>query len=183
MASIKDSDSKLIFSLSKGDVKAFNELFSRYHLQIYHFATKILQSKTDAEEIVQEVFIAVWQNRHYIKPEGFSAYLFGIARNQVHSLLRKQVYFNHYLLFLGKNSETGYNPVEEKINFDEIQKFVAEQIDQLPERRKKIFCMSRFEQMTYKEIAQKLNISENTVDTQIRHVLNVLRKEYFKKNF
>lgn len=104
MASINDSDSKLIFSLSQGDVKAFNELFLRYHLQIYRFAIKILQSEIDAEEIVQEVFIAVWQNRHYIKPEGFSAYLFGIARNQVHSLLRKQTYFYQYLLFIGKKS-------------------------------------------------------------------------------
>ncbi len=183
MASKNDSDSKLIFSLSKGDVKAFNELFLRYHLQVYRFSIKILRSETDAEEIVQEVFIAVWQNRQRIKPEGFSAYLFGIAKNHVHSLLRKQVYFNQYLLFLERKPEVDYNPVEEQINFDEIQKFFTEQIDQLPERRKKIFSMSRFEQMTYKEIAQKLNISENTVDTQIRNVLNVLRREYFKKFF
>lgn len=180
MASINDSDKKLISSLSKDDVKAFNELFLRYHLQVYRFAIKILKSEIDAQEIVQEVFIAVWQNRFHIKPESFSAYLFGIAKNQVHSLLRKQVYFNQYLLFIGKNSETGYNPVEEQVDYNEIQKFFAEQIDQLPKRRKEIFCMSRLEQKSYKEIAQKLNISENTVDTQIRHVLNALRKEYFK---
>jgi len=177
------SDSELVLSLSKEDERAFNELFLRYHLKVYRFAVNILDSKSDAEDIVQEVFIAVWQNRHHIKPEGFSAYLFGIARNQVHSLLREQVHFNHYLLFLEQESEASSNATQEKINFDEVEGFFSGQIDRLPERRKKIFCMSRFEQLSYKEIARRLKISENTVDTQIRHVLNALRKEYLKKFF
>ncbi|MEN6455662.1 MAG: RNA polymerase sigma-70 factor [Prolixibacteraceae bacterium] len=174
------NDNELILSLSEGDVKAFNELFIRYHLRVYRFAINILHSKNDAEEVVQEVFIAVWQNRHRIKPEGFTAYLFGIARNQVHSLVRKYVYFDRYLLFLEKNKEFVHNPVEEQIDFDAVQNFFSEQIDRLPERRKAIFCMSRFDQLNYKEIAQKLKISENTVDSQIRHALDTLRKEYVK---
>ena len=174
------NDNELILSLSNGDVRAFNELFMRYHLRVYRFAMNILHSKNDAEEVVQEVFIAIWQNRHRIKPEGFSAYLFGIARNQVHSFVRKYVYFDRCLLFLGKSEESVHNPVVEQIDFYAVQKFFSEQIDRLPERRKAIFRMSRFDELSYKEIAQKLEITENTVDTQIRHALDTLRKEYLK---
>lgn len=175
-------DKHLVVNLQSGITEAFNILFYRYHARVYHFALGLNLSRPDAEEIVQEVFCAIWINRSKIDPDQkFSNYLFGIARNQAHTILRKKVLFLHYLKMLEKEPEKTENQTEHHVNHKEIKEFLGQYIEMMPPRRKEIFCMSRFEELTYREIAAKLQISENTVDTQIRQALNFLRAAFEKK--
>lgn len=179
------STEQLVLLLNNDITEAFDMLFFRYHAPVYNFALRLLKSATDAEEIVQEVFMAVWQNRGQIKADQkFTSYLFGITRNQVHLQIRRRVIHYHYLNMLETDPDQVKAFIHEQSGFDEIREFFDRQIDQLPPRRREIFMLSRVEQLSYKEIAARLNISENTVDSQIRHALNFLKNKYelfFKK--
>jgi RNA polymerase sigma-70 factor (ECF subfamily) len=177
-----NKDSELVRKLRESETPAFDQLYCRYHNKVYFFALRLHLSEADAEELVQEVFCAVWKNRTILDPDqNFSAYLFGIAHNQAHTMLRKKVLFKRYLNYLEIEPEKKSLSIEEQIDIKEIESFLHHLIQMMPPRRRQIFYMSRFEELTYRQITEKLNISENTVDTQIRQALNFLRSIFLKK--
>ncbi len=178
----KLSDKQLVENLQSGSTAAFDALFYRYHVKVYRFAQRLHISPADAEEVVQEAFCCIWQNRLKIDPEQkFSSYLFGIARNQAHTILRRKALFYHYLKILEKEPGNNNVSTDHHVNGKEMKELLGRHIELMPPRRKEIFCMSRFEELTYKQIAEKLQISENTVDTQMRHALDFLRNIFFEK--
>lgn len=171
---ISDKTRYLIKKLNEGNISAFNELFKIYSGKVFNFTRFFTLSTEEAEEITQEVFITVWENREKIDAEmSFSAYIFGIAKHKIFNLIRKKYYYNQYLEKSKNNNEI--NGEDEILNH-ELQKLINECIESLPPKRKEIFKLSREEGLTYKEIAKKLNISENTVDVQIRKSLKQLQE-------
>ncbi|MCE5331179.1 MAG: RNA polymerase sigma-70 factor [Bacteroidales bacterium] len=168
----------LIARIAKDDTRAFEILFHLYHKRIYAFAQNLLNSADDAEEIVQNVFLALWNQRKNLNISGsFTSYIFAIARNMVYEHIRQKINkqaFSEY--YLEHNVEYSFI-TEEEVAYNELEGKIKQYIDLLPERRREIFILSRIEKMSYKEIAQKLNITENTVDTQIRNALNTLRRQ------
>lgn len=175
-------DKQLVEILHSGSTAAFDALFYRYHVKVYRFAQRLHISPADVEEVVQEVFCSIWQNRLNIDPEQkFSSYLFGIARNQAHTILRRRALFYHYLNILEKEPGSYNTYIDYQENGQEMKELLGRHIEMMPPRRKEIFCMSRFDELTYKQIAEKLQITENTVDTQIRHALDFLRNIFFEK--
>jgi RNA polymerase sigma-70 factor (ECF subfamily) len=125
--------------------------------------------------------VKLWLKKDTINPEkDFQSYLFSIAKHLVLDYLKSAV--NRKLYFVGEHLqqdllvEDGFEtPLTEDME-EKLQKL----IDEIPERRRAIFRMSRFEGLSYKQIAERLNISENTVDSQIRNALAFLRKEFRK---
>jgi len=171
----------LIQLLNQSNVKAFDTLFYHYHKRIYNFCLKFISSKAEAEEIVQIVFIAVWENRKDIDPEKlFSAYIFSIARHHAYNAIKKLTYQKAYLEQLINNGLNFDFNTEETIYFNELEDLIEKLISQLPPRRKEIFVLSRQKGLTYVEIAKKLDITENTVDTQLRKALDFIRPELVK---
>lgn len=171
---ISDRTRYLIKKLNKGNINAFDELFKIYSGKVFNFTRYFTLSIEEAEEITQEVFIAVWENRKKIDAEiSFSSYLFGIAKNKIFNLIRKKHYYYQYIKKNENNEEI--NGEEELLN-RELQRLINECIESLPPKRKEIFKLSREEGLTYKEIAKKLNISENTVDVQIRRSLKQIQE-------
>ncbi len=167
---------KLISQLKRGDVSAFDKLFKEYSRKVYNFSRRLLNKESDAEDITQEVFIALWKNRDKIDPNlSFSAYLSGIARNQIYSLYRKAYYAHLYLEHLSVSNNNIGTPTEDFIHHKELNEVFLKVIEGLPPRRKEIFKLSRIDGMTYKDISKKLMISENTVDVQIRKALEHFR--------
>jgi len=168
----------LLLRISEDDTAAFESLFHLYHKRIYAFAQGLLNSSFDAEEVVQNVFLAIWNQRTNLNISGsFTSYIFGIARNMVYEHMRQRINkeaFSEY--YLEHNVEYSFI-TEEEVSYHELEGKLQQCIDLLPERRREIFVLSRIEKLSYKEIAAKLNISENTVDTQIRHALNALRRQ------
>ena len=138
-------------------------------------------TQIDPEEIVQEVFVRVWLKKETIGPDkNFQSFLFSMTKNLVLDHLKSAV--NRKLYFVGAHFQQDLlieEDAETKYQADQEEKMLS-LIQEIPERRREIFYLSRFQGMTYKQIAEKLNISENTVDSQIRNALSFLRKEFRK---
>lgn len=171
----------LIRELRKGNAKAYELLFKEYNRKLYNFSMYFLKDQEDAKGVVQEVFLKVWYNRHGLNPEkSFGGYLFRIARNMIYNQLKRHIQRKYYYQFLKSTWNEGSNDTEKAINQHDLADVLNEAIEKLPPKRKEIFLMNRANGLTMKEIADKLNISVNTVDTQIRRSLKYLRENLGK---
>jgi len=175
------TEKELVKKLKDGDKFAFEVLFYKYRNKVKGFAVKLVPTQVDPEEIVQEVFVKLWLKKEFINPDkDFQPYLFSIAKNLILDHLKSAV--NRKLYFVGEHFQNDLLVDEGLDNLlpedaeEKLQKLIAE----IPERRREIFRLSRFEGLSYKQIALRLNISENTVDSQIRNALAFLRKEFRK---
>jgi RNA polymerase sigma-70 factor (ECF subfamily) len=176
------TEKELVKKLKAGDPFAFEVLFYKYRNKIKGFVVRLIPAQIDPEEIVQEVFVKIWLKKEAINPEkDFQSYLFSIAKNLVldhlKSAVNRRLYFVEEL-FQQDLMIDDVNPEDPLPNEAEDKLLCL--IQQIPERRREIFCMSRFEGLSYKQIAERLKISENTVDSQIRNALSFLRKEFRK---
>jgi RNA polymerase sigma-70 factor (ECF subfamily) len=172
-------DNIWVFYLKQGNTKAFEQLFLKYQKKLYYFGYKILKNKEEAENLVQAVFMDVWENREQINEEkSFSGYIFKIAKNKISNLLRKKINEQMYFDYITEQKSNNEELKTDELISQQFEEIFDKLINSLPERRKEIFLLSRNDGLTYKEIALKLNISENTVDTQIRNALDYLRERY-----
>lgn len=181
MGKLLHTEKELLKKLRGGDSFAFEVLFYKYRNKVKGFAIKMIPAHIDPEEIVQEVFIKIWMKRETIDPEkDFQSYLFSIAKNLILDYIKSAV--NRKLYYTGEyfQQDLADNDIPEvafrEIAEEKLQQFLSE----IPMRRREIFLLSRFEGLTYKQIAEKLDITENTVDSQIRNALAFLRKEFKK---
>ena len=167
---------ELLSRLKTSDAEAFSKIYATFHQKVYGFCCKSL-SKEDAEEITQNVFMIIWENRHKIDLQhSFSAYLFSIARHQVYNTIRDKVIHKTFEKKYIEMAEDVEAPQEYDDSLEKLKAKLKQAIALFPERQREIFVMSRTFKLTYKEIAEKLGISENTVDTMIRRSLNALRQ-------
>ncbi|GAB6119164.1 RNA polymerase sigma factor [Dysgonomonas termitidis] len=171
-------DIKVLYALKQGNEEAFEAIFRKYNAKIYHFVSDTLYDKTLAEDITQNVFLSVWEHREDIVPEkNFSAYLYAIAKNMVFRETEKMVLsyrYESHILQMRRNEED--LSTEEAIHADSLGETIFRLIDNLPEVRKKIFLLHFTEDMSNKEIAARLSISEENVAQQIRRSLDYIRK-------
>jgi RNA polymerase sigma-70 factor (ECF subfamily) len=178
----KQQENDLLRALKSGDFDAFNILYEKHHRQLYAFALKLSKNIHEAEEIVQSVFVSIWENRALIDPQkSFHNYLFRIAQNRFYDIMRKRLLNDCYLDYVKQYEESVVDDIIVNIENAEIREILQQLLLQVPERRRLIFELNRFQGLSYKQIAEQLQISENTVDSQIRHVLNFLRKELPKR--
>lgn len=173
---------KLVRKLRKNNVQAFDLIFKKYNQKVFNFCLQLLKKRQDAEEVTQEVFIALWENREKIALNtSLASYLYSIARNKIYNIYRKSFYIQAYIEFVNTDSNKLESFTEDEVLYNELNQFLNEKIDDLPPKRKEVFELSRFKGLTYKEIAKQMKISENTVDVQIRKALGFLRKAF--KNY
>lgn len=176
-----ENDALLVKSLSKGNILAFNTLFKKYSGHLYRFAYRYLHSKTESEELVQEVFTIIWEKRSELKKElSFKSYIFTIAFNIIRKYFRTRKYISKYF------STEIYNDVDirtsQKINYDSLHDYFIELVNQLPVKRREIFIKSRFEGLTIKEISEELGISHKTVENQLTNALKFIRTNFNRDN-
>ena len=178
MAGKAPEETVLIAALIAGDFAAFEELYKKYGHSLYNFALKLSKNPHEAEELAQSVFVSMWETRQSIDTsQPFGTYLFSIAKNRFYDMLRKRVSESCYVDYILHQDLLLADDLEKQIEDNEVSEIINTLLEKVPERRRNIFRMNREEDMSYKQIAEKLQISENTVDTQIRNVLNFLRKE------
>lgn len=176
------SEKELIEQLRKGNAIAFDQLFTLYGGKLFGFALKYLKTESEAEELVQEVFVRVWEHRANLKKEHtLKPYLFTIALNQIRKYFNKKA---NALKFIARQefSPAIDNQTEESIDYASVLRCIDEVIAQFPDRKRLIFRKSRVEGKTSKEIAKELNISTGTVDNQISEALKIIRKELGKED-
>lgn len=176
-----DKESRYIYNLKRGDTPSFEYLYNLWSGKLYNFVMRI--SKGDsylAEDIVQSVFIKVWESRQTLDPDkSFGAYLCTIAKNQL-----VNIYQHRMLEYLYeekvKYTESAENTTEKEVDYHLLEEYIDSLIEQLPPARREIFILSRRRLLTNKEIAEKLNLSENTVESQLTKALSFLRDKINK---
>jgi len=161
-------DTKLISRFRNGDMEAFRKIYDSYCEPLYRFAYSYLKDSFEAEEIVQDVFLKVWEKREEVdEQKSFKSYLYRITVNKVFNELKhrvvKQKYEQHALNFDQITSETP----ESSIQFQELNKKLEHLLAQLPEQQRNIFIMSRWKGLSNAEIAENLSLSIRTVENQI----------------
>jgi RNA polymerase sigma-70 factor (ECF subfamily) len=171
----------LICQLKAGDKQAFNQLFYQHERKLYNFSCKLLHSQEDAEEIVQEVFIRVWEHRSTLK-EGlpFEAFIIRIAKNLIYNKAKRRVNEHAYKEYCIKHLSTPLLTTENEVNFNALKELTSHFIEQLPPKRKIIFTMSRVRGLTNQEIADQLNVSTSTVENQINIALKALKHHIYQ---
>lgn len=166
----------IIHRLKKDDKSAVDELFAYYYPRLYHFSKSILKIETDIDDICQEVFVKIWLNRHKINnADTFNAYIFTITKNEVLNLIRSNVKKQTFLDQLFHLSVAEEYQTQNFIEYDEIKSGIDKIVAGLPEKRQRVFILSRTEGLTNKEIAEQLNISEKTIEDHITHAIKYIK--------
>jgi len=177
------NDIDLVERLQKGDVEAFDLIYEKYSGKLYAFALKYLRSTAEAEELVQWVFLKVWENYKNLKKESsFKSYLFTIAYNDICKLFRKRNYEQKFINdSLYENSHPSFS-IEEGIDYKSVLDQVEQIVNNLPEKKKNIFLRSRKEGKSTKEIADEVGLSPGTVDNYISEALKFIRSRLHHEN-
>jgi len=172
---------QLIKAFKKGDAHAFESLFNLYHKRLYYFLFGLLKSKEDAEEIVQETFLKIWENReHFWEDYPFESLLFRIAKNAFLNHNRKKVNRTVFEKHFGFFTDFSESSADQYILFQETQSIIETIVNGLPPKRKEIFLMQKVEGLSRQEIASKLGISIITVDSQLFKANKHLKEEFQK---
>lgn len=169
-------EKELFRRIALDDEKAFEEIFHRFRLQLFHFSLKITKLDDAAEEMVQECFIKIWASRHTLgELENPVGYIYSMAKNASLDYLRR-LYLDEQLRnkVKQKMALTGDSTVEH-LNLTETSRLVQLAIAQLPQAQRTVFEMSRLQGKSYHEIAQNLNISVNTVRNHLVRALRTIR--------
>ena len=179
---LKHNDHLAVENLQKGDVKAFDDLFNKYSSRLFSFSLKYLKSNEEAEEVVQEVFLYIWDKRKGIKPDqSFNSYIFTIAYNIIKKYFLKKTRDNAF------KDDLIYSLLQEENKLDQIidYKFLLEKVEKyieaLPKRRKEIFIKRKFDGLSVKQIAEGLGISPNTVENQLASAKKQIQEELKKE--
>ncbi|MCU0473741.1 MAG: RNA polymerase sigma-70 factor [Bacteroidales bacterium] len=172
------SDSEIIRRIRQGDKKQFESLFRSSYVSLVRYARSIVKDHDTGEEIVQELFFRLWQDREKIKIESsLNGYLFRAVHNRcLHLIEHNRIVEKHAQEISYKQTSNVENP-SEIIQYKELQAKIARILEKLPERCGRIFCMNRFDGLKYAEIADKLSISVKTVEADMGRALREFRKE------
>ncbi len=167
---------ELVIRLAGSDAVAFEKLYYQYVERAYGFAFHYLRNASEAEEIVQEVFTKLWENRHSINPDlSFSGYLLTTVKNTVFNENRKKMYHRAYVSDVLKYLQTHMKDLEEKITYDDLMEHISKAIRNMPPKRQEIFQLCRIEGISHKIISKTLGIAEKTVEAHMRLALRDLR--------
>lgn len=174
----KDHDDILIIKLlQKGNVEAFDSVYEKYSGKLYLFGLKYLRSETEAEELVQDVFLKIWENHKSVNTElSFKSYIFTIAYNYICKYFRKKNYNQNFICESTHSSAQASSETEEKIDFGSSFNRVMQIIDKLPARQKEIIIKSRIEGKRTKEIAEELNLAPGTVDNYASEAIRFIKR-------
>ncbi|NRF39387.1 RNA polymerase sigma factor [Pedobacter foliorum] len=181
-SSNKREDNELLTKLRNGDQTAFAEIYNQYRSKIFVYACSLCKSPDISEEIVQEVFIKVWQKRDQINTElNFGAYIKKITLNHVLNHLKKVAREKALQQQLFVFIETIRNSTEDNLLEKELLRTYDDAIAKLPPQKKLIYNLSRNEDLSHDEIAKKLNISKNTVKNHMVEATRFIRN-YVNQN-
>lgn len=171
------SDSEIIGRIRQGDKQEFEKLFRSSYVSLVRYAKTLIRDHDASEEIVQELFFRLWQDRLNLRIESsLNGYLFRSVHNRALHYLEHQKVVNRHAGEVAAAADISSEPVTEAIYYHELQARVARVLERLPERSRKIFRMSRFEGLKYNEIAEKLAVSLKTVEADMGKALKEFRK-------
>lgn len=171
---------KNLLQLLRDDSKfAFDQIYSRYWEALFLYVVKVVSDSDDAKDIVQEVFVSLWNRRFELgEIRSLKAYLFTSARYQglsfINNKFTKQKYLNSLATVFSEESDL----LNEQLDAGELNRLIDVEISNLPSKMREVFILSRRDNLSYKQISEKLDISDKTVKKQINNVLKQFRLKF-----
>jgi len=172
----KFSNEQLLELLKRDDKQAFNVLFKLYWKDCFRIAYQKLNSKTLAEEVTQNIFISLWERRNQVEIKNLQAYLRTSVKYQVINFIEAKLSRQKLLVKIAVGEQAA-NPIEEGVYYQELMDALEKAIQNLPEKTGRIYRLSRYEYLSGKEIAQKMGLSEKSVEYHMTRALKFLRLE------
>ncbi|WP_219224799.1 RNA polymerase sigma factor [Pedobacter antarcticus] len=158
-------EKELVQLIRESNVPAYEKIYQLYSIRILKKLIRLLKDEEMAKEVLQDIFLKIWEKREQIDPEkSFKAYLFRITENQITDVFRRSASDLKLRTHLISASTELYNHIEDFINFKEVSSNLKLAIDALPPQRKKIFTLCKMEGKSYEEVAELLGISTGTVN-------------------
>ena len=178
MASVNGlSDNDLLLRLKNGEHTSFTEIYNRFWEKMMSYAVKLTKSEDEAADIVQEIFVSIWKRKESLDVKGsLGAYLIKSVRNLSLKYIEKNIHKENFIARLGYHFETVTAQTENDMTVRELRENIDAAVSKLPGKMREVYILSRDEQLSHKEIAQKLGISELTVKKQINNALKLIAK-------
>lgn len=170
------TDTKLAERLKKSDHQAYAIIYERYKFLLYTHAYKKLQDREEARDVVQEVFVALWNKRDSINTQlNLAGYLYTAIRNTILNFYARKEVRTRYTDAMAAHYTCDYSPTDHGIRSQQLAGLIDREIAALPAKMQEVFVLSRKAHLERKEISLQLGISEATVDRQIANALKLLR--------
>lgn len=174
---MKDSDNHMIKGLRAGRESAYEQLFKEFYQPLSVFACNYLEDLESGKEVVQELFVHLYEKRKtLVITTSIKSYLYQSVRNRCLNHIKHQQVKKEHQAKMKTEFEPSHS-LEDKIRENELEHMLFRVVDQLPPQCKKIFTMSRVKGLSNGEIAEQLELSKRTVETQISNALKVLREK------
>ncbi len=160
------------------DDQAFEQLFKAHFKALHAYAHVMLKDEDDAEEIVQNMFLKFWEKRDLLNVQSsLKAYLYKCVYHDSLNFLKHQQIKTKYQDYAVHTGNTAHLPASSKVEMTELENSLNLALNELPEQCRTIFQMSRFEELKYREIADRLGLSVKTIENQMGKALRILRLE------
>ncbi len=173
-----NDDILLISRIRNGDIDAFEMLYHQYKKKLYNFSLRYLDENTEAEDVVQQVFINLWEHRESLDESlSVKSYIYKSAVNNIYNLLKKRAICARYVEYELQKSRQLSNQTYDQVLFDDLENTIKAIVTTLPLQQQKIFNLSRFDGFSHEDIAKKLEISVRTVENQIYRVIKIIKKQ------
>lgn len=171
-------DKNIAQRFKEGDVAAFDEIYRIYSKKMFHFALGMMKDPDNSKDLVQEVFVKLWEKREKVNPDlQFDNYIFTIAYNSVRKYFRKKSLETKFMNQLLSVSTGSIDSSEGTVIYQEMLALATKSIEGLPPQRKKVYKLSRQDGLKIEEIARELKISPRTAEKHLSVALKHLRKE------
>ncbi len=176
-------EKNILLELIEGSEYAFEEIYRTYSPRLFGRLLKLVKSEAQAEEILQDVFLKIWEQRNSIDPEkSFRSFLFKIAENKVYDFFRKVARDKNLESRLTALSTSDHTVIEAFLSGDENLKILQKAVEGLPPQRQQVFRLCKLEGKTYKEVSELLGISVSTISDHIVKATKSIREYFDNKN-
>jgi RNA polymerase sigma-70 factor (ECF subfamily) len=174
-------EKSILKKLKAGDMAAIDAIYNSYSKKLYSFSFSLLKDHAQSEDLVQDVFVTLWEKRVQINPDlNFENYLFTICYNSVRKFFRRKNIEHKVKDYLLKNSPESIPETANTVIYNELMDMVESAVEKLPPRRKLVYKLSRQEYMQIKEIAESLSISSRTAECHLYKALSFIKQELDK---
>jgi RNA polymerase sigma-70 factor (ECF subfamily) len=173
------SDLQLASLLGESDHRAYTEIYKRYWAVLFRHSRRMLQDDEAAKDVVQDIFIMLWaKGSVVVLNTSLSAFLYSAVRNKVFDLIDRNKVKGNYLASLEKFIDSGEFTTDNQVLEKEIAAIIEKEIAFLPAKMREVFELSRKSNLSYKEIAVKMDITDHTVKKQMSNALKILRFKF-----
>ena len=173
------SDYELLTLLKAGDRLAYTEIYNRYKIVLHTHAYKWMRDREEAKDIIHELFAFLWDKRESIEfNTNLSGYLYISLRNRIFNRISKKKFESQYIDSLQEFINKGHCVTDHRVREKQLGELVEKEITALPNKMREVFELSRKSNLSHKQIAAQLDLSEQTVRKHIQHALRILKSKF-----